>query len=243
MGKYRYETHMHTSPVSRCAKASVRDNLEFYKNAGYDGVFITNHFLDGNIGISSDAPYEEKISYYFSDYEEAVRLSGKAGIKVFCGVEISNRGTDFLIYGLGKDWYLAHPEIADMEKSDELALMMDSGALIIQAHPFREAGYIDHIRLYPRHVHGAEVINACRTDFENRMAKLYAQSYGLLEFAGTDNHVAGARPFLAGMCCDTPIKDERDFAERVKHGEMSIFTWTNDQAAAAADNNTKGSRP
>ena len=117
---------------------------------------------------------------------------------------------------------------------------MESGALIIQAHPFREAHYIDHIRLYPRHVHGVEVINACRTDFENDMAKHYAQSYGLLEFAGTDNHVAGARPFLAGMCCLSPLKDEQDFITRVKNGEMSIFTWTNDSAASIANNGKKG---
>ena len=39
----KYETHLHTSPVSKCAKASVRESLEFYKKAGYAGVFITNH--------------------------------------------------------------------------------------------------------------------------------------------------------------------------------------------------------
>jgi methylenetetrahydrofolate dehydrogenase (NADP+)/methenyltetrahydrofolate cyclohydrolase len=44
---YRYETHMHTLPVSRCARYNVRENLEFYKSLGYDGIFITNHFLDG----------------------------------------------------------------------------------------------------------------------------------------------------------------------------------------------------
>lgn len=240
MAVYKYETHLHTSPVSKCAKATPRESLEFYKSAGYDGVFMTNHFLDGNIGISADAPYKEKIAFYFSDYEEALRLSGEIGIKVFCGVELSKGGTDFLVYGLNKDWYLEHPEIMEMKKTDELSLMMESGALIIQAHPFREAHYIDHIRLYPRHVHGVEVINACRTDFENDMAKHYAQSYGLMEFAGTDNHVAGARPFLAGMCCLSPLKDEQDFITRVKNGEMSIFTWTNDLAASIANNGKKG---
>ena len=46
---YKYETHLHTSPVSKCAIASVRDSLEFYKSLGYDGVFITNHFIQGNM--------------------------------------------------------------------------------------------------------------------------------------------------------------------------------------------------
>ena len=46
---YKYETHLHTYPVSKCARSTVRENLELYKEFGYDGVFITNHFLDGNI--------------------------------------------------------------------------------------------------------------------------------------------------------------------------------------------------
>ena len=86
---YRYETHLHTSPVSRCARASVRETLEFYKSLGYDGVFITNHFLDGNINIDYNRPYEERINFYFADYEEGVKLSKEIGIKVFCGVELS----------------------------------------------------------------------------------------------------------------------------------------------------------
>ena len=114
---YKYETHLHTYPVSKCAKVGVREVLEFYKKMGYDGVFITNHFLDGNINIDPSVPYEEKMDFYCSDYEEAKKLSAEIGIKVFFGVEISYKGTDFLIYGLDKEWYLSHPEIQDMKKS------------------------------------------------------------------------------------------------------------------------------
>lgn len=221
---YKYETHLHTFPVSRCATAGVRDSLEFYKALGYDGVFITNHFLDGNINISSSMSYEEKINFFFSDYEEGVEIGKEIGIKVFCGVELSYSGTDFLIYGLDKAWFLAHPQIMDMKKTDELPFLMENGALVIQAHPYREAGYIDHIRLYPRCIHGTEVINACRTDFENKMAKLYAENYRLIEFAGTDNHKAAEQERLAGMCSDKPILDEQDFVQRVKNLQMKVFT-------------------
>ena len=221
---YRYETHLHTAPVSACARATVRQSLEFYKSIGYDGVFITNHFIDGNISIDSSKPYAERIEFYFSDYENGVKIGKELGIKVFCGIEQSFEGTDFLIYGLDKQWFLAHPHIEQMQKSDELILLMESGALVIQAHPFREADYIDHIRLFPRCVHGVEIINACRTDFENKMAEIYAESYSLLTFAGSDNHSAERQGRLAGMCSETPIADEQDFVRRVKSGEMKIFT-------------------
>lgn len=220
---YRYETHLHTSPVSRCAKHTVRESLEFYKSLGYDGVFITNHFLDGNINIEADRPYEEKIAFYCSDYEEGLRLSEEIGIKVFFGVEMSYKGTDFLVYGLDKAWYLAHPEIIGMKRSALLAFLMESGALVLQAHPYREANYIDHIRLFPRQVHGIEILNASRPDFENNMAAYYAEYYGLIPFAGSDNHRASTRMRLAGVESDTPVRDEADFVARVMAREMKIF--------------------
>ena len=224
---FRYETHLHTAPVSRCAKASVRETLEFYKSMGYDGVFITNHFLDGNVNVDRSLPYEKQIEFYFSDYEEGCRLAAEIGIKVFAGVELSYFGTDFLIYGLDKEWYLSHPQIMEMDGRAALEFMVSCGALVIQAHPFREAGYIDHLRLFPRSVHGAEIINANRSDFENHMAALYAQNYQLLEFAGTDNHIAGRQVKLAGMCCEEPVSDELDFVDKVKGGLMKVFTLEN----------------
>lgn len=221
---FRYETHLHTLPVSKCARVNVREALEFYKSKEYDGVFITNHFLDGNIAMPDGLSYEEQIKYYFSDIEEGKRLSAEIGIKVFEGVEITYKGTDFLVYGLSKQWYLNHPEIMEMKKSEELKLLMENGALVIHAHPYREAGYIDHIRLFPRCVEGVEVLNICRTELENKMADIYADNYGLLKFAGSDNHVGSGLKRLAGIETDTPIENEDDFVSRIRSGNYRIFT-------------------
>lgn len=222
---YKYETHTHTSPASQCAKVTPAELVEFYKKLGYDGVFITNHFLDGNLNHDyRDLSYEEKIKLYFDDYEEAKKVGDQIGIKVFCGVELTYKGTDFLVYGLDKSWYLAHPEIMEMKKSEELPFMMENGALVVQAHPYREASYIDHIRLFPRSVQAVEVINGHRTDGENKMAGIYADHYGLLKTAGSDTHAVAEGQKLAGMECDTPITDEQDFIEKVKNNEMRIFT-------------------
>lgn len=230
----KYETHCHTSPVSKCGRAAVVDTVNFYKKFGYDGIFITNHFLDGNINPESRGlPYREQIDYYFSDYEEAVRIGNEIGLKVFPGVELSYKGTDFLIYGLDKDWYKAHPEILGMSKTEELALMMEEGAFVIQAHPYREAHYIDHIRLFPRSVHGAEVINCNQAWESNEMAEIYADKYELLKTAGSDNHWGkdifsrlrenGFRPVIAGMCCETELECVEDYIASVQNGTMQIF--------------------
>ena len=220
---YLYETHLHTSPVSKCAKATPREQLEFYKSRGYAGVFITNHFIDGNISAEKSTSYEELLNYYFSDYEEGVKIGKEIGIDVFCGVEMSYGGTDFLVYGIDKEWYLSHPEEVKLPKSQLLPLLMENGALVIQAHPFREARYIDHIRLFPRCIQGVEVYNAARSDFENKLAMQYAENYELVKFAGSDNHIAGKMKKFGGMQSEIPIKDETDFVARVLSGEIKPF--------------------
>ena len=231
---YIYETHCHTSPVSKCGKAPVMDTVCFYKRLGYDGIFITNHFLDGNINPSTrELPYCDQIDYYFSDYEEAVQIGTTVGIKVFPGVELSYKGTDFLIYGLEKDWYKAHPDLLEMKKTEELSFLMRAGALVIQAHPFREAHYIDHIRLFPKSVHGVEVLNSSQDWESNEMAEMYARQYGFLKTAGSDNHW-GSNAFnklrekrymtdLAGMCSVDEIHSVQDFITSVRSGTMRLF--------------------
>ena len=99
-----------------------------------------------------------------------------------------------------------------------------AGALIIQAHPFRDAEYMDHMRLYPRHVHGLEVYNASRrNEYEKQMAEILAENYHLLRFAGSDNHIAGRKTKLGGMRLESPILNEADFVARVKSGEAKPF--------------------
>ena len=220
---YKYETHLHTFPVSKCATETVSEVIKLYKSLDYAGIFITNHFIDGNINIDASLPYEDRINFYFSDYEEALKLGKELDFPVFLGVELSYKGTDFLVYGLNKEWFLAHPEIANIKKTEQLKIMMDAGALVIQAHPYREASYIDHIRLFPRSVHGVEVDNGCRTDLENLMAKNYADAYNLLHFAGTDIHHTSKTHFT-GVEFTTPIVDEADFINRIKNGDYKLFS-------------------
>jgi len=218
-----YETHMHTSPVSGCARVGVREALEYYKSAGYAGVAITNHFIDGNINRDWRAlPYEERIRLFFTACREGEKIGREIGLAVFFGVEMGG-GTDFLVYGLDADWYLAHPEIEGMEKSKLLPMLAEEGALVIHAHPFREAGYIDHINLYPRCVHGVEVFNSNRTEFENRMAAQYCENYGLLRFAGSDNHVGAGQGRFGGIATEMPLQDLADFIAAVRDGRAKPF--------------------
>lgn len=91
---YKYETHLHTFPVSRCAVAGVRETLQFYKEMSYDGVFITNHFLDGNINADMNMPYEICVCYG----RNIVECSGDDFIVV------NGTGEDFIVVRANGDF-------------------------------------------------------------------------------------------------------------------------------------------
>ncbi len=225
---FKYETHLHTSPVSACSRATPEENVEFYKGLGYDGIFITNHFFDGNTRIDRNLPWEEMIDRYFSDYERALEHAEKiGGIKVFCGVEMGTKGSHFLVYGLSKEWYIQNPQVLTMQYTEKFKFIADNGGFIVHAHPFREDHFIDHIRLFPRHVHGVEIINACRNEFESEMARHYAESYKLIPFGGSDNHCAGHLPKLAGVECEKPINSVEEFISTARQGKLKVFTLEN----------------
>lgn len=111
-----------------------------------------------------------------------------------------------------------------MDKSTQLKYIRKNGGFVVHAHPFREADYIDRIRLYPNCIDGVEVINASRTEHENRMAGIFAKEYGFASTAGSDNHTAGKKKELAGMEFESPLQSEYDFIERLRNREGKVFT-------------------
>ncbi len=226
---YKYETHVHTSPVSVCARATVEETIKAYSELGYDAIILTNHFIDFRLDLTLQSEqlkkeYKKQLDFYFSDYEQALVLSKKYGVKVFLGVEISNGGSDCLIYGLNKEWYYNHDEILKMETSKKLDYFRENGAYVVQAHPFRESSWIDHFRLYFRNVDAIEVINATRSERENGMALKFAEHYGLKMLAGSDMHTANRSPMrLAGIETKEPINSIEDFIRLVKEDKYKIF--------------------
>ncbi len=210
-------------PASGCARWSPAEAVKYFKDAGYAGIFITNHFLDDDIPELRALPYETQINLYFKDYEDGLEAGREVGLPVFCGIEISHQGSDFLVYGLDKTWYLSHPEIDGMPIKDFLALAQSEGALVVHAHPFREGGSIDHIRLYPHSVQAVEIHNANRPEFEHRQAIWYAENYGLIPFAGSDIHGKEPHGLRFGICSESPVTDEQDFVKKVLAGKMQVF--------------------
>lgn len=219
---YKYETHVHTSETSACASANGAAQAMFYKSKGYTGIVVTDHFFNGNTSVPHELPWEEKVNRFCLGYEKAKEQGDKIGLDVFFGWEYSYHGADLLTYGLDKQWLLKHPIVMDMDVNSYCDFVREQGGIIVHAHPFREADYIAMIRLFPRKCDACEIINSCRSDFENNMAKHYAESYGLRPFAGSDNHSA-AQEKLNGVDFDEIITSEQHFAQLIKEDKYRIF--------------------
>jgi hypothetical protein len=222
----KYETHAHTSEVSRCSRISSKELVRFYKECGYSGICITDHFLNGNTTVPAQLPWAERVELFCRGYEGGYEEGKRIGIDVFFGWEYSYMGTDLLTYGLDKKWLLDHPESIRFDVNEYCDLVHEYGGFIVHAHPFREADYIAMIRLLPRKVDAIETVNACRTDFENKLADQYADNYHLLKSAGSDNH-AGMLARLSGLKLVEPLSGIQDMISAIKAGRMEIFSDCN----------------
>lgn len=220
---YIYETHCHTAVSSRCGAGSAEEVAEMYAANGYSGIFVTDHFLNGNTTVHDVLPngsYEEKVALYCDSYrrvKEAARRAGN-GLQVFFGLEYSYRGTDLLLYGWDEEKLKRFSEILSLKTSEFIPFARERGAFVVQAHPFRERDYIDHIRLFPG-AEGTEIFNATEDDRSNFLAQTYAKAYNKARTSGSDMHRPREQKELTGMAFETPLINESDFIARVRAGE------------------------
>lgn len=212
---YKYDTHVHTAEASGCATASGAEQARRYKELGYDGIIITDHFFNGNSAIHNYYDWYDRVRQFCKGYENAKAEGDKIGLKVFFGIEYSYFGTDLLTYGVDKNWLYQNDNIMDVSVYEYIKRVHDAGGIIVHAHPFREASYINEVKLMPKWVDGVEVYNAGNYDEKfNERAKWYAEQYNLPITAGTDNHHLTAER-ISGICTEQPLESIEDYMDAV----------------------------
>lgn len=221
---YRYETHMHTVEGSACGRSTGKEMVRAYKEAGYTGVFVTDHFFNGNCAVDRSLSWEEKVEQFCKGYENAKEEGDKIGLDVFFGFEYCVDAADFLVYNLSKEWLLKYPDIDKWEPRKAFAQMHADGGFIVHAHPFRERDYINHIHLFPRDVDGVEILNGgqLREPWMNERAKIYAMMYELPVTSGSDSHYAGGLPGCGVEMTDR-IEVPTDYLKCMRAGELTLL--------------------
>lgn len=185
---FLYETHMHTCQGSACGKITGREQARVYRDAGYTGIIITDHFFGGNTAVNRELPWEERIDLFWRGYEEAKEEGDRIGLDVFFALEQNIHYDEYLIYGLTKKYMKAHPEMEHWTRWQQLEEVHKAGGCVIQAHPFRIRDYMDRIRLGLRYCDGIEVANAGNEPLDDARALLYGREFNLVMTAGSDNH-------------------------------------------------------
>lgn len=222
MKMYKTETHIHTLPVSTCAKKQPEEMVRLYKEAGYDTVFISDHLSESHFKkLGSDLTYEDKVDILYDSYLKARKTGEEIGINVLFSVELSLCHNHWLLYGVDKDFIKLRPDIFSMTLEEFHAHAKNHGVTIIQAHPMRDGSNTPH----PEIADGFEIINS-NPRHENYDAEVtaLAKKHGLLMSAGSDAHcdedIGGA-----AMLSETEIKTVDDYLELVRSGKAKLMKW------------------
>lgn len=227
---YFYETHLHTNASSACGKSSPEDMVIACKEYGYTGIIITDHNWGGNTSVDRHLPWSEMITQYCRAYERAKEKGDEIGLDVFLGYEAGYRGTEFLIYGVDKEFLIAHPELRQASIEEQFELIHTGGGIVVHAHPFREEYYIPEVRLFPEHIDAVEGVNASHTgsksehtlhpEFDVR-AREYARKLGLSMTAGSDVHSTNI--IGGGIRTKRKLENIQDFIKLIKSGKDYVL--------------------
>ncbi len=186
---YRIETHLHTKYASHCGRMDEKELISAYKAAGFQGIIVTDHFNRETFAMYREKgiSFSDPVVQFLEGYRRMAQEGARQGIRVYKGAELrfDECMNDYLLYGF-PDALLADPDaVFSMGVAAFSPLCRASGALLIQAHPYRHhctpaiACYLD----------GVEIRNGNpRHNSHNGRAEAYAREFGLIATAGSDCH-------------------------------------------------------
>ena len=115
-------------------------------------------------------------------------------------------------------WLLDHPGFETRDRYEVFRMVHDAGAIMIQAHPFRERDYLSDIKLAPTACDGVEVYNAANKPNMNALGYEYTVDLGLPMTAGSDIHFFHDND-MGGMLFEEKLSSVNDYASAVKDGK------------------------
>lgn len=218
---YKIETHLHVSEVSPCAKLTAEEMMRLYSEAGYNTVFISDHYKKVYFDKLGELPWEEKTKLFLSGYTKAKEVGEKYGVTVLPAAELAFVGTPnhYLVYGITKEFLDNYPNLSEKSVEEFYEIAKENKLLVIQAHPYREPNnfptldYVDGVEIYnsnPRHEDHCD------------KAETLCKGKNLYVTAGSDAHRV-EDVGKAGMLSETPINTVEEFISLIKSGTAQIF--------------------
>lgn len=224
MKSYLYDTHVHTSEVSPCGFVPGAEMVRLYKEAGYQGIIITDHYYNHYFNELGEIPWKEKADCYLSGFRAASEEGKRIGLKVILGIELSfqeNNNNDYLIFGIDESFIYENPELYKMTLKTFRESIQGQNIFIFQAHPFRKGVK----PAPPILLDGVEIFNANpRHESHNDLAYSFAKENNLIMLNGSDAHriedVGGG-----GIYLKEEISNSKEFAKLIKSkGYMKLYS-------------------
>ncbi len=218
--QYKYELHCHTKEVSLCGQVPAAEIVKMYKDAGYNGIVITDHYSP--MTYKPDTVYRPQtvVDFYINGYKEALKAAGD-DFTVLLGMEIRYYATanDYLVYGVTEDFLRNNGNLMKLYPKKFYNLAKKNNMLVLQAHPFRKF----MIRTNPAYLDGTEVYNGKADKERNDRAMKWAQDNNMaVKVSGSDFH----RPHnlaKGGIITNEPIKTNNDLLRILKSGNYELI--------------------
>ena len=219
---YKIDTHVHTAEVSPCGVVKAKEIVKLYKESGYYGLIITDHYGDYFFHNHEKLDWNDKIDKLLTGYYKARDEAEKEGLLVLLGIEINFlwSSNDYLIYGLNEEFLKENRNLHHLDLKEFKELIKQEKAVIYQAHPFRPGMEI----LDPEFLDGVEVFNGNpRHNSRNDLAYKYSLENDLKMLSGSDFH---QEEDLArgGIITDKKINNMEEFIGILAADDYQLLT-------------------
>jgi predicted metal-dependent phosphoesterase TrpH len=223
---FLYETHLHTSETSVCGCSTAVEMVNAYKQKGFAGMVITDHFVNGYSYSAQPERWEDKIAAFLKGYNAARKEGDRIGIQVFLGWEFTyiGNGEDYLTYGLDEAFLYENRDCGTWEINRYAEAVHKSGGILIRAHPYRVADYIRNpCAIRPNIADVIEVFNGGNGDNSfNDKALQYATENSMPMSSGSDAHHVDSTA-LGYVGFNRKMGSSRDLGRGLIQKEAKLF--------------------
>lgn len=182
---FKTEAHIHTYPVSSCARLSPVEQVRLFREAGYDTIIISDHFSPHHFKkLGEELTFAQKVDKLCDAYLQAKAEGERLGLTVLFSVELSYKKNHYLLYGVTREFLKLREDIFDIEPDELYAHLKAHGITIIQAHPHRAEKCVPH----PELADGFELNFNLRKDNYNERTICVARECGKPLTVGSDAH-------------------------------------------------------
>lgn len=189
----KIDLHVH-SDISPCSNMHFDDILHHARQAGLDGIGITDH---GTMCLNQTV-------------NDGIQ---KNGVYVFIGMEYTTPQGDFLLFGP----FRKIP--SNLEAPALLTWVAHQDGVAIAAHPCRANRFTDENLIKDRSCHIVEGLNGRNSISENLKAGAYMVNYGARLTGGSDAHKTDE----IGNCYtrfDAPVRSLVELVQALKTGRF-----------------------